>query len=158
MRARASSLGVSLLLLTTPAVCSPWRVAERFKTSEVLASHSAETSAQATTPSSPSTPSPPNLLSSSSDPPSDSAEVLLLTKAWLNAAADPSRLYKLACSEEATSSWTDNCDSLAGSEHRKMQMAALLTICQHQRTSRASVPEECTEWLQARGAIEPCVE
>ena len=154
MRAGVPSLGISLLLLTTPAVCSPWRVAERFKSS----GHSSETAAQATISSSPSSPLHMNSASSPSQPLADSAEVLLLTKAWLNAAADPSQLYKLACSDEATSSWTDDCDSLAGSEHRKMQMAALLTICQHQRTSRTSVPEECSEWLQGRGAVEPCVE
>lgn len=154
MRVQVSTFAASLLLFVRPSFCSPWRRAGRPFADREAPSYSADNTVETAPP-----PSQRHSSSSPSNPvPGDVSEVLLRTKAWLKDAADPSTFDELACSDEAISSWTDRCDDLAGSEDHKMQLATLLTICQHRRSSKANVPVECVEWLDERGPLDTCVE
>lgn len=158
MRYNASSLaGAAFLLFSIfSSTCAAWRISDRFRANAELASSPASPPAPQNT--LPSRASRHDALFWPSAPPPDPFDVLLLTKEWLAAAADPSQLFKLACTSDATSSWIDHCDVVAASEDLKMQMATLLTICQHQRVSKASVPTECTEWLEGLSGIVACSE
>lgn len=145
------------LLSALPSSCSAWRIADRFRANAELGAHQTATPL-AQQNRQPSRTSLHDALPLPSAPSSDPIEVLLLAKEWLAAAADPSKLFKLACTDEAVDSWMDRCDVVAASEPLKIQMATLLTICQHQRVSKASVPTECTDWLEGVSDVVACSE
>lgn len=167
MKLVTAALAVLLLLHTAPVCCSPWRKAHPDSdqgVNKALAKKQAPH--RSTQPShEPATASPSSLSSLSaslSDTDTSSSgnafEVLQRMTAWLKQASDPSSAHKLSCSSDALSTWTDDCDALSASEEHRTQLSALLTICHHQRNSKASIPIDCLEWLQGNLEVDTCVE
>lgn len=162
MKFVTAALAVLLLHHTAPACCSPWRRSQPDSDQGVnkalarkQASHRSPQPSHEPTSSSSLSPS----LSDTDTPSSGNAfEVLQRMTAWLKQASDPSSLHKLSCSSDALSSWTDDCDALSASEENRIQLSALLTICHHQRNSKASIPIDCLEWLQGNVEVDTCVE
>jgi hypothetical protein len=148
------------LLLASPASCSPWRKARsRQEESNSAILNAYGTAYDATVSLSPSSLDTPLPLS---DTPADltptHSEVLSRVHAWLEEAADPSSNFLIACTSDALRSWTDRCDSLAGSEIKQKRLAAMLTICQHESSSKLAVPTECRNWLDGRANVDECLE
>lgn len=78
---------------------------------------------------------------------------------WLSQAPhNPATQYSTSCTDHAIASWTDRCDALSGNQQRQRELSALLTVCQHQKSSRSSVPTECTMWLSGQGQVDACIE
>lgn len=139
-----------LLLFSTPSRCSIWRRPEPAGTParsalDTVTHHNPQTSDRS--------------LSTTHHNPSNPSELSPQSAAaWLQQASDPAHVFKLGCTEDDTSGWVDNCDILASSQQHKLQLSALLTVCQLQSSTQAHIPLECRAWLDGQAEVGRCIE
>lgn len=155
MKLAAPVLIALLLSLIEAAYASPWRKAQ--SNAAAGSEKNAVTQKAASQLSAQSVHSPSALHADSSASP-DSHQVLPQMTAWLKQASDHSSLHKFDCSSDALSGWTSDCDALSVSEEHRSQLAALLTVCHHQRNSKAAIPIECLQWLRTAVEVDNCIE
>ena len=80
----------------------------------------------------------------------------LSAEQWMRGASASKNAFE--CLGSTVRGWSGRCDQLSESDTKRMELAAVLTVCEIRSVQSFSVPRECLDWSEQANLIGGCIE